>query len=109
MRAAARFTDFAGYSAAVLHGSVHAPAHVPSVAGPSANSYSYGVGATLGAVAVAALALLPGGDRRLRAFAPLSRPLAALRAAHSGRAGDYVAWLTAGATVIGGAFALTLT
>jgi hypothetical protein len=93
----------------VLHGSARAPAHVPSVAGPSANSYLYGIGASLAAAAVAALGLLPAGDRRLRPFIALQHPLAGLRALHSGRAGDYVAWLTVGATVIGGAFALALT
>ena len=37
------------------------------------------------------------------------RPLVApLRAVHSGHVGDYVAWLTFGAAVIGGLFAVTI-
>jgi multicomponent Na+:H+ antiporter subunit D len=38
----------------------------------------------------------------------LARGLAPLRAAHSGHIGDYVAWLTFGAALIGGLFALTI-
>ena len=56
-------------------------------------------------MAVAALALTP---HRLGPVRALRRPLQGLRALHSGHVGDYVAWLTAGVSVIGGLFALTL-
>jgi hypothetical protein len=35
-------------------------------------------------------------------------PVRALKAAHDGVVGDYVAWLTVGAATLGGLFALTL-
>jgi multicomponent Na+:H+ antiporter subunit D len=59
----------------------------------------------LAAVAVAALAVSPSHTEWLR---PLRGPLEGLRALHSGHVGDYVAWLTAGVSVIGSLFALTL-
>ena len=37
------------------------------------------------------------------------RAIAWLRPLHSGYVGDYVTWLVAGAAVLGGVFALTLT
>jgi len=45
--------------------------------------------------------------RRLPSF--LAGPFDILRAVHSGHVGDYVAWLTLGAAVLGGVFALGLT
>jgi hypothetical protein len=38
----------------------------------------------------------------------LDAPVAALKAAHSGIAADYVVWMTLGTAVIGGIWALTL-
>jgi multicomponent Na+:H+ antiporter subunit D len=38
----------------------------------------------------------------------LGAPVEALRAAHSGHVGDYVAWLTVGLAVLGVAFSLAL-
>jgi multicomponent Na+:H+ antiporter subunit D len=102
MAAAARFTDHSGYARTVLSGLPATPA-VPATSGPSGAAYLYGVGAMLAAVALGALALYV--DRLPR---PASRALAGLRALHSGRIGDYVAWLSVGVATIGGAFALTL-
>ena len=100
--AAAHFTDHSGYERSVLSGVSGTPA-VPGTRGPSAASYVYGVGATVAAVAVAVLALYV--ERLPR---PASRLLAGLHALHSGRIGDYVAWLSIGVATIGGAFALGL-
>jgi hypothetical protein len=38
----------------------------------------------------------------------LGPPLGALRLAHSGVIGDYVAWITVGTAVVGGVWALLL-
>jgi multicomponent Na+:H+ antiporter subunit D len=100
--AAAHFTDHSGYARAVLAG-VPATPVMPATRGPSGVSYVYGVGATLTAVALAAFALF--FERLPR---PAAQTLAGLRALHSGRIGDYVAWLSVGVATIGGALALTL-
>jgi multicomponent Na+:H+ antiporter subunit D len=100
--AAAHFTDHSGYHRAVLSGIPSTPAF-PSTPGPTIDSYLYGIGATIAAVALAAVALYV--DRLPQ---PAARALAGLRALHSGRIGDYVAWLSVGVATIGGAFALTL-
>jgi multicomponent Na+:H+ antiporter subunit D len=100
--AAAHFTDHSGYARTVLSGLPASPA-VPTTSGPTAESYLYGVGATLAALALAALTLYV--ERLPR---PAARALAGLRALHSGRIGDYVAWLSVGVATIGGALALTL-
>ena len=76
--------------------------------GPSSGSYFYGAGAALGAALVASLALMRDGERRLRPLMALRGPLQGLRRLHSGHVGDYVAWLTAGVTVIGGVFMIAL-
>ncbi len=102
MGAAARFTDHSGYARTVLFGIPATPA-VPATRGPSGLSYVYGVGATVAAIAVAALALYVHRLPR-----PATRALAGLRALHSGRVGDYVAWLAVGVATIGGALTLTL-
>jgi hypothetical protein len=58
-----------------------------------------------GAVALAAVSLRP---RRRRVSELVARPLAPLRAAHSGVVTDYVAWATLGTAVLGGLLALLL-
>jgi multicomponent Na+:H+ antiporter subunit D len=100
--AAARFTDTAGYAAAVLRDVQHAPP-APPTDGPTLAAYVYGAGAALLAVAMAAV-----GVARLTLLDRLRPPLARIRALHSGHVGDYVAWLTAGVAVIGGVFGVTL-
>ena len=56
-----------------------------------------------------AAGLAAGRLRRPDALRAARRPLAGLRALHSGHAGDYVAFAVAGAAVLGGLCAVTLT
>ncbi|HEY2601071.1 MAG TPA: proton-conducting transporter membrane subunit [Thermoleophilaceae bacterium] len=101
LRAATAFVDRQGYAAAVLRG---APAPAPHVSGPPAASaldYLYALLSVLGALGLAAFALM----RPLRSLGP---GVTALRRLHSGRVGDYVAWLTLGVAAFGGLFAVTL-
>jgi len=104
-RAATRFIDTAGYAAAVLGGGARratAPA-VPPVHGPDATAWLYALATLAGAAAVAALGV--AGRTLPRAAA---RTVDAVRALHSGRPGDYVAWAAGGAATLAGLFALTL-
>lgn len=103
--AAAHFRDQLSYIHWVLHGGMpHFAA--ASTAHVQGFDYLYGAGATLGAVALAAVALF-GAPLRRALPAPVVRvPLAAviaLRRLHSGHIGDYIAWWTAGAATLGGA------
>ncbi|MGZ4201082.1 MAG: complex I subunit 5 family protein, partial [Thermoleophilaceae bacterium] len=101
LQAATGFVDRASYAATVLRG---APAIAPRVSGPPAPTaldYLYALVSVLGALGLAALALF----RPVRALVPAVAPL---RRLHSGRIGDYVAWLTLGVAAFGGLFAVTL-
>jgi multicomponent Na+:H+ antiporter subunit D len=103
-RLAARFVAHDAYRAWVLHG-VHvglpavAPSHV------SGDDYLYGAASVAGACALAALGLfgrpmregLPALVRRRGADA-----VHVLRGLHNGHIGDYIAWWSAGVSVIGG-------
>jgi multicomponent Na+:H+ antiporter subunit D len=110
-RAAARFTDHTAYATWVLRGH---PAHYPPV--PSSHvetfDYLYAAGGTLGALAIAALTLF-GGPLRGRVPRRLEGPpraaLTAFRRLHSGHIGDYIAWWTAAAAMLGGASLILLT
>lgn len=87
-RVAARFIDGAGYAQAVLGGAEvrSPPLEQPA---PPASAYLYALAAVALAVALGA--------------APLERPARALhglRELHSGRPGDYLAWLAAGAAAL---------
>jgi multicomponent Na+:H+ antiporter subunit D len=90
--AAARFTDRGAYAGAVLHGARQA---MPPSTGsaPTTAAWLYGIASGLLAIALAFLRTVPEGP---------------LRALHSGRIGDYVAWAAVGAAAIAGVFALTL-
>jgi multicomponent Na+:H+ antiporter subunit D len=74
-------------------------------------SIGSGILVTVGAVALGAVALfrrrLPKRLRRA-ALAPARPALNALRFVHSGEVQDYVAWVTLGVAMLGGAFALML-
>jgi len=110
-RAAGRFLDTAAYGAVVLGGHAGAPARVRLSSGVTAPDLFYAAAAVLGACALAGAALfghrLP--RRPPRALHSGARAAAwRLRRLHSGHAGDYVAWLTAGAAVVIGLFGLTL-
>jgi multicomponent Na+:H+ antiporter subunit D len=102
--AAARFVDRPAYAADVLRGvpEPRAP-HLPlTFEHASIGTVLYGAGATLLAVALAALLLRRPVPRRL------GPPIAVLKAAHSGIVGDYIMWLTVGTALIGGVWAATL-
>ena len=110
-RAAARFTDHAAYAKWVLGG-----AHVkwPSVEISHVEPLEllYAVLSIVAAVGVAALGLFgrPLRDslpRRVRE--PTRTALRKLRHLHSGEIGDYIAWWTAGASVLGAVCLLALT
>ena len=109
---AERFQDRAGYIGTVLHG---APTGVvpPSLALPAftTSSVLYGIATALGAAALAFLALertrVPLGLARAAERA-VNAAVEPLRAVHSGRVDDYVAWLTVGLAAFGVAFSLAL-
>jgi multicomponent Na+:H+ antiporter subunit D len=110
---AERFRDRAAYADRVLHGQpMHETARLPFVVEPTTGeSVLYGVGAGLLSVLVAAFGLwrarLPSAWRRVGGRV-LGSPVAGLKAAHSGVVGDYVMWLTVGAALLGGVWAVTL-
>jgi multicomponent Na+:H+ antiporter subunit D len=92
-RAAAHFRDHAAYAGIVLYGKVP---HYPPVATAhvKASAWIYALISTTGALVLAAAGLR---GRRM-----LPRVGEALRAAHSGHIGDYIAWWTFGVAVVGG-------
>jgi multicomponent Na+:H+ antiporter subunit D len=103
-RMALRFCDHSAYAAWVLHGTiVHwptlAPDHVPLV------DVLTGLAGFAGALAAAALGLFgrPLRESLPRVIAaPSEQAVRSLRMLHSGHIGDYIAWWTAGASVLGG-------
>ena len=77
-----------------------------------ASAWLYGGVGTLGAIAVASLALFGGvlSERLPRGLVrPVGASLDALRKAHSGHVGDYVAWWTFGVSALGGLFLWAVT
>jgi multicomponent Na+:H+ antiporter subunit D len=108
--AADHFRDHAAYIGWVLRGA----AHFPAVAATHLKGYDYlyGAGATVAALGMAAIGLfgrplrgrLPGGLLR-----PVAGAVDGLRRLHSGHIGDYIAWWTTGAAVLGGLSLLLLT
>jgi multicomponent Na+:H+ antiporter subunit D len=110
--AAERFVAGPAYLHAVL--SEAAPRSLPSPEHYSAAPHSFVFSAItlLGALGLAAAALFgerlggpttrPAGHAGAIVFRPL-------HAVHSGRVGDYVAWMVLGVALLGGAFALALT
>lgn len=112
-QAAGRARDRIAYVDRVLRGrQLPAPPRPPvAIEATTTDSVLYGIGGTVIAVALALVGLY---RRRLPELlrAPLRSvlgpPLAALRLAHSGIVGDYVAWITVGTAVVGGVWALLL-
>jgi multicomponent Na+:H+ antiporter subunit D len=108
--AAARFTDHAAYAQWVLSGR---PVHWPSVTPSHVSSADvlYSMLSVLGAVALAAFGLF---GRPLRARVPpvlgvpWLRAVHTIRDLHSGHIGDYIAWWTAGASLVGAVCLVTL-
>ena len=110
-RAAGHFTDHAAYAGRVLRGRpVPYPPVPPSHIEPF--DYLYAAASTLGALAVAALTLFgaPLCRRLPRGFeGPARAAITQLRRLHSGHIGDYIAWWTAAAAMLGGASLVLLT
>jgi multicomponent Na+:H+ antiporter subunit D len=111
LRAATVLTDRAAYVAAALQGAAGSAPQVPAPKPPGTADFVYALLSTAGAVCVAGIALF---HERLPRLAPrgLARGAAGLlwriRMVHSGHVGDYLAWVTVGASLLGGAFALAL-
>jgi multicomponent Na+:H+ antiporter subunit D len=110
-RAASHFHDHAAYARWVLQGA--APHYAPvSTSHVEAFDYLYAAGGTLGALAIAGLTLFaPTLHRRLppAVIEPLRGALTGLRGLHSGHIGDYIAWWTTAAAMLGGASLILLT
>jgi multicomponent Na+:H+ antiporter subunit D len=112
-QAAGRARDRIAYVDRVLRDrTLPAPPRPPvAVEHTTTDSVLYGIGGTLIAVGLALAGLF---RRRIPELvrAPLRSilgpPLAALRLAHSGVVGDYVAWITVGTAFLGGVWALLL-
>jgi multicomponent Na+:H+ antiporter subunit D len=90
--AAARFVDRGAYAATVLRGA-SADVAAPAGHGPTTTAWLWGAASALLAVAVAWAATVPVGP---------------LRDVHSGRVGDYVAWLAAGTALVAGVLAVAV-
>jgi multicomponent Na+:H+ antiporter subunit D len=110
LRTAGELVDRSGHAREVLHGVTPPPAPLPSYS-PSAAAYAYGAVSTVGAIGFAAFGLyrrrLPSAWRRATGRLA-ARPVAGLKALHSGVVGDYVAWLTAGVAILGGLVAVVV-
>jgi multicomponent Na+:H+ antiporter subunit D len=109
-RAATKFVDHRAYAAWVLHGRVPTWPATPS-SHVEAIDVVLGLGGCLGAAGLAALGLF-GRDLSSRVPARMrARGTAAvigLRHLHSGHIGDYIAWWTAGAALLGGTCLIAL-
>ena len=109
-QAAARFTDHGAYAAWVLHG---AHVHFPTLAGRHVSATELTL-AIIGIALALGLATLGLFGRPLREALPPSlggsshAVVDAVRRAHSGHVGDYIAWWTAGAAAFGAACLLAL-
>ena len=106
--AAAPFFDRVGYAAAVLHGQAGG-AGGGALPAPGLADVFVGLLTVAGACGLAYLSLAPPRPRLQRLGIATGRAIAWLRPLHSGYVGDYVTWLVAGAAVLGGVFAVTLT
>jgi multicomponent Na+:H+ antiporter subunit D len=107
---AQRFEATAAYASTTLHSHVPSLPAIAEQTTPTLQDVLSGLGFTLVMLFVGLLVLLP---RRLPE--PLSGVLAlwrglarGLHALHSGHPGDYIAWLTVGAVIFTGVFALSL-
>jgi multicomponent Na+:H+ antiporter subunit D len=109
-RYAAQFTEHRAYAAWVLHGAQFPLPELPP-SHLSAVDYIYGAVSVLGAVAVAAYGLFAGpviNARRVVNVHPLRGTVDLIRGLHSGHIGDYIAWWSAGVSLIGGICLITL-
>jgi multicomponent Na+:H+ antiporter subunit D len=106
--AAERFVDSTGYGSRVLDARFLGPVVATEPAHSTRKGVSFGFGAALGAIALAALAL--SRDRWPKPLQqPFGRPgillLKGLRVVHSGDIRDYVAWLSFGLCGMAGVLA----
>jgi multicomponent Na+:H+ antiporter subunit D len=102
------FVDRAGYAATVLHGEVVREGGAASLA-PGLSDVLVGLATAAAACGLAYLSLAPARPGLHRLGLATGRAIEWLRPLHSGYVGDYVTWLVAGAAVLGGVFAVTLT
>jgi multicomponent Na+:H+ antiporter subunit D len=108
-QAATRFLDYQAYTATVLHGVPTGRLSGEPLHTSMGISLLYAALSTVGALALALLALF---GHRLPYHPPRALVAAVragsnrLRALHSGHPGDYVAWLTVGVAAFGGLLAL---
>jgi multicomponent Na+:H+ antiporter subunit D len=102
------FVDRAGYAATVLHGQVLREGGAVSLA-PGLSDVLMGLATAAAACGLAYLSLAPARPRLHRLGVATGLAIAWLRPLHSGYVGDYVTWLVAGAALLGGVFAVTLT
>jgi multicomponent Na+:H+ antiporter subunit D len=109
-RYAAQFADHRAYAAWVLHGA-RFPLPVPPPSHISAADYAYSATSVLGALLVAAYGLFGEtvlNRRRVLKGHWLRDAIDLVRGLHSGHIGDYIAWWSAGVSLIGGICLLTL-
>jgi multicomponent Na+:H+ antiporter subunit D len=108
--AAARFADHGSYASWVLAG-VHPHWPAQPISHVSADDVGYAIVSVLGAFAFAALGLFGRPLREslpTRVRVPGLAAVHGLRRLHNGHIGDYIAWWTAGASVIGGTCLIAL-
>jgi multicomponent Na+:H+ antiporter subunit D len=106
--AAERFVDRAAYADTVLRGKA-SPEVAAAGVSPALLDVVLGSVSVLGALGLAWLALAPARPGLHRVGAAAGAGLGRLRSLHTGYVGDYVTWLVAGAALLGGLFAVTLT
>jgi multicomponent Na+:H+ antiporter subunit D len=109
--AAHRFQDTEGYAAAVLDGKPMAVPPSPEGVGWDGRGVLVGIATVAAAAGLGYLGLFRRriSTRVRRPVWRLVRPgIRALKRAHSGQVGDYVAWITFGTAVLGGTFAAIL-
>ena len=107
--AAAQMHDRVGYAARVLD-ATSLPLPPPDEHGPILPGVLRGLASSLGALALAAFSLRRRNAARVQQgiLRVVSGTLLGLRQLHSGRAGDYVAWLTVGVAAFGVFFGVLL-
>ncbi|MDQ3216249.1 MAG: NADH-quinone oxidoreductase subunit D [Actinomycetota bacterium] len=109
--AAEAFTDRTAYVEEVLAGEFRRIPAAPAHAGPKSEELVPGFLSVAGALGLAAFTLgsnrLPSRWRRA-IWNSAGRIVVGLRNLHSGHPGDYIAWLTFGVALLGGAFGVAL-
>ena len=109
-RFAAQFVTHRNYALWVLHG-VRVPLPELPPSHVSGADYAYSAISALGAVLAAGVGLFGRGLREQvpRAVArPVQSAVAVVRGVHDGHIGDYIAWWSAGVSLIGGICLVTL-